>query len=187
MAAGRLSYTALCSLDGFIEDESGGFGWAQPDEEVHSFINGLERDAATMLLGRRMYETLVAWETMETEGHPAAFGEYSEIWKASEKVVYSRTLSAPQSARTRIESEFDPEAVRELKAGSERDLGIGGPNLASSAFATGLIDEVRLFLFPVVVGGGKPALPAGAQIELELREQRRFDSGVVYLAYDAAA
>lgn len=182
----KLTYTALCSLDGFIEDAGGDFSWAMPDAEVHAFVNGLERETGTMLLGRRMYETLVVWETMETAGEPAEIGEYAEIWRRCEKVVYSRTLEQPASARTRIEREFDPEAVRALKAAAGRDLSIGGPGLAAAAFAAGLVDEVGLLVAPVAVGAGKPALPAGMRLDLELLDERRFGNGVVYLGYAVA-
>lgn len=179
----KLTYTTPCSLDGFIEDAGGDFSWAMPDAEVHAFVNGLERETGTMLLGRGMYETLAVWETMETEGEPAEIGEYAEIWRGCDKVVYSRTLEEVASERTRIEREFDPEAVRALKAGAERGLSIGGPGLAAAAFTAGLVDEVGLFVFPVAVGGGKRALPPDMRLDLDLLEQRRFGSGVVYLSY----
>lgn len=181
---GRLTYTALCSLDGYIEDPDGDFMWAAPDAEIHGFINDLERDVGTMLLGRRMYETLVVWETMPTEGEPPELADYKAIWLAADKIVHSRTMTEAASARTRIEAEFDPEAVRALKASAERELSIGGPELAAAAFAADLIDEVALFVSPVIIGGGKPALPAGARIDLELIEERRFSGGVVYARYD---
>lgn len=179
----KLTYTVLCSLDGFIEDAGGDFSWAMPDAELHAFVNGLERATGTMLLGRRMYETLVVWETMETAGEPAEIGEYAAIWRRCEKVVYSRTLEAVASERTRIEREFDPEAVRAMKAAAGRGLSIGGPEIAADAFAADLIDAVQLVVFPVVLGGGKPALPRGSRLDLELRDERRFGSGVIYLSY----
>lgn len=179
----KLAYTALCSLDGFIEDARGDFSWAMPDAEVHAFVNNLERETGTMLLGRGIYETLVVWETMETDGEPDEIGEYAEIWRCCDKVVYSRTLEEVASERTRIQRAFDPEAVRALKAAAERDLSIGGPGLAAAAFAAGLIDEVGLFVFPVAVGAGKPALPADLRLDLELLAERRFGSGVIYLSY----
>ncbi|MCB0864598.1 MAG: dihydrofolate reductase [Solirubrobacterales bacterium] len=182
----RLTYTALCSLDGYIEDGGGGFGWAMPDRELHAFVNERERGTGTMLLGRRMYETLAVWETMPTEGEPAELADYKEIWLGADKVVYSRKLREPASGRTRIEAEFDPAAVRRMKEGADRDLSIGGPEIAAAAFASGLVDEIGLFFFPVVVGGGKRALPEGARLALELREERRFGSGVVYLGYTVA-
>jgi dihydrofolate reductase len=169
-----LTYSVIASLDGYVADESGKFDWAEPDEEVHAFINELERPVGTYLYGRRMYETMVAWETVDS--HP-----YAEIWRAAEKIVYSRTLESVASARTRIEREFDPEAVRRLKM--EGDVSVGGPALAAEAIRAGLVDEYHLFLVPVVVGGGKRALPDGVRLDLELLDERRFDSGVVYLGY----
>jgi len=167
-------YSAIASLDGYIEDESGKFDWAAPDDEVHAFINELERPVGTYLYGRRMYETMVAWESVDS--HP-----YAEIWRAAEKIVYSRTLESVASARTRIERDFDPEAVQRLKM--EGDVSVGGPALAAEAIRAGLVDEYHLFLVPVVVGGGKRALPGGVRLELELLDERRFDSGVAYLGY----
>lgn len=181
--AAKLTYTALCSLDGFIEDADGDFSWAMPDAELHGFVNVLERGTGTMLLGRRMYETLAVWETMETAGEPVEIGEYAEIWRGCEKVVYSRTLTEVGGERTRIEPEFDPAAVRAIKADAERDLSIGGPGIAAAAFAAGVIDELSLLLFPVVLGTGKPALPSGLHLDLELRRQRRFESGVIFAGY----
>jgi len=169
-----LTYSVIASLDGYVADESGKFDWAEPDEEVHAFINELERPVGTYLYGRRMYETMVAWETVDS--HP-----YAEIWRAAEKIVYSHTLESVASARTRIEREFDPEAVRRLKM--KGDVSVGGPALAAEAIRAGLVDEYHLFLVPVVVGGGKRALPDGVRLDLELLEERRFDSGVVYLGY----
>jgi dihydrofolate reductase len=171
---GKLTYSAIASLDGYIEDEHGKFDWAAPDDEVHAFINELERPVGTYLYGRRMYETMVAWESVDS--HP-----YAEIWRAADKVVYSRTLDAVASARTRIERHFDPEAVRRLK--EEGDISIGGPELAAEAIKAGLVDEYHLFLVPRLVGGGKRALPDGVRLELELLEAHSFDSGVVYLRY----
>jgi dihydrofolate reductase len=177
----ELIYSALASLDGYTEDEDGKFDWAAPDEEVHAFVNDLERPVGTHLYGRRMYETMVPWETM---ADPApVMRDYTEIWQAAEKVVYSATLEAVTSARTRLERSFDPEAVRELKASSERDLSVGGPTLAAEALRAGLVDQVQLFLSPIVVGGGKPALPDGVRVPLELLEERRFGNGVVFLRY----
>jgi dihydrofolate reductase len=177
----KLIYSALASLDGYTEDEDGKFDWAAPDEEVHAFVNDLERPVGTHLYGRRMYETMVPWETM-ADAAPV-MRDYTEIWQAAEKVVYSATLEAVTSARTRLERSFDPEAVRELKASSERDLSVGGPTLAAEALRVGLVDQVQLFLNPIVVGGGKPALPDGVRITLELLEERRFGNGVVFLRY----
>ncbi|KAA9153684.1 dihydrofolate reductase family protein [Amycolatopsis acidicola] len=177
----RLSYSAIASLDGYVEDEQGDFQWAAPDEEVHAFVNDLERPIGTHLLGRRMYETMVYWETEDGESEVGR--AFAEVWRAAEKIVYSRTLRSPSSARTRIEREFDPAAVRRLKESSARDLSIGGAELARAALAAGLVDECQLFLCPVTVGGGKRALPDGVRLGLELVEERRFRGGVVYLRY----
>jgi dihydrofolate reductase len=179
----KLIYSALTSLDGYVKDEDGRFEWAEPDEEVHTFVNELERSVGTHLLGRRMYEVMVAWETMVLDGEPPAIREFEELWRSADKIVYSRTLETVSSARTRIERDFDPQTVRRLKAAAGRDLSVGGPELAGHAFRAGLVDEVHLFLTPIVVGGGKPALPAGERVELELLDERRFGNGVVHLRY----
>ena len=179
----KLSYAAIASLDGYVADTDGNWDWSRPDDEVHAAVNDLSRPIGTQLLGRRMYEVLVAWETMETEGEPDVIGDYAEIWRRTDKVVYSRSLESASSARTRIEREFDPDAVRRLKEEAEADLSIAGPELAAQAFAAGLIDDVHLFLSPVIVGGGNPALPADQFVKLELVDQRRFGNGVVHLHY----
>lgn len=186
----RLIYSAIASLDGYVEDADGGFEWAAPDGEVHSFVNGLERPIGTYLYGRAMYETMAYWETAGTTGIGGDQGEltaesreYAGIWRAAEKIVYSRTLESPSITRTRIEREFEPGAVRRLKECSERDLSIGGARLAGVALAAGLVDECQLFLCPVVVGGGKRALPDGVRARLELLDERRFRGGVVFLRY----
>jgi dihydrofolate reductase len=176
-----LSYSAITSLDGYIEDEHGDFGWAAPDEEVHAFINDLEREVGTYLYGRRMYDTMVYWETLD-EAEPGVSRDFAELWRAADKIVYSRTLDAPRSERTRISREFDPEAVRALPG----DVGVGGAELAAEALRAGVVDECRVFVNPVIVGGGKPWLPAGFKQRLELLEERRFNSGVVYLRYRTA-
>ena len=183
----NLIYSALASLDGYIEDQEGKFGWAEPDEEVHAFINDLERAVGTYLLGRRMYEVMAVWETMEVAGEPPPIQDFAELWRGADKVVYSRTLEETATLRTRIESSFDPDAVRELKEREERDLAVGGPELAAEAIRAGLVDEYRLFLAPVVVGGGKRALPDDVDLKLELLDERRFRSGFVYLRYGAGA
>ena len=178
----KLIYSAIASLDGYVEDEEGKFDWARPDEEVHAFVNDLERPIGTYLYGRRMYETMVFWETAVGEAdEPAEFSDYAEIWRAAEKVVYSPTLEAVSSERTRIEREFDAEAVRQLKLASATDISIGGAELAGQAIGAGLVDECHLFLCPIVVGGGKRALSARAQ--LELLGERRFPNGAVHLHY----
>jgi dihydrofolate reductase len=184
---GKLIYTALGSVDGYFEDADGGFDWAEPDEEVHAFVNDLERPIGTYLYGRRMYETMVFWETADAEGQPAVYGDYAGIWRAAEKVVYSRTLLTPSSARTRMEREFDPEAVRQLKLTSTADLAVGGGDLAGQAIGAGLVDELHLFVSPIVIGGGKRTLADGVRAQLELLDERRFNSGVVYLRYRCRA
>ena len=183
----RLIYSAICSLDGYVEDERGKFDWAAPDEEVHAFVNELERPVGTYLYGRRMYETMVYWETVSTgDDQPAVSREYARIWQATEKLVYSRSLQAVSSARTRIEREFVPDAIRELKRSSPKDITVGGAGLAAEALAAGLVDECHLFLGPVVVGGGKRALPDKIRLRLELLDERRFASGVIHLRYRLA-
>jgi dihydrofolate reductase len=179
----KLIYSAIASLDGYTADADGNFDWAAPGDEVHAFVNDLERPIGTYLYGRRMYEMMVPWETM-TDERPV-MRDFAEIWRAADKIVYSRTLDSASSARTRIEREFDPEAVRALKASAERDLTVGGAELAGVALRAGVVDEVQLFLNPVVVGGGKRALPDGVRVGLELLDERRFGSGVVYLRYRA--
>jgi dihydrofolate reductase len=179
----KLIYSAIASLDGYIEDEDGRFDWAEPDEEVHTFVNDLERPVGTYLYGRRMYETMVAWETMPLAGQPAFMRDFAEMWQAAEKIVYSRTLEAASSARTRIERTFEPDAVRRLKAAAQRDLVVGGPDLAGRAFEAGLVDELHLFFAPIVVGGGKRLLPEGVRMPLELLDERRFAGGTLYVRY----
>jgi dihydrofolate reductase len=181
----KLIYAAITSLDGYVADEGGNFDWAVPDEEVHAFVNDLERPIGTHLYGRQMYEVLVAWESIDLGDQPAFIQDYAEIWRSSEKIVYSRTLKSPASARTRIEREFDPDAIRELKVSAEHDLAIGGPVLAAEAFNAGLVDELRLFCAPIVVGGGKQSLPDGVRLPLELLDERRFGNGTVYFRYRA--
>jgi dihydrofolate reductase len=183
----KLIYLAIASLDGYVEDERGKFDWAEPDEEVHAFVNDIERPVGTHLYGRRMYETMVYWETASTGGDQRAVGDFAEIWRAADKVVYSRTLHTVSSERTRIEREFDVAAVRLLKQRSRSDITIGGAELAGQAIAEGLVDECHLLLGPVLVGGGKRAVPAGVHAELELLDERRFRSGVVYLHYRVSA
>jgi dihydrofolate reductase len=180
----KLIYSAITSLDGYVADEDGNFAWAEPDEEVHRFVNDLERPVGTYLYGRRMYETMVFWETADTlAGQPPFARDYAEIWQGAEKVVYSRTLEAVSSARTRLERDFDPEAVGQMKEAATRDLTVGGPHLAAEALAGGLVDELHLFVVPVVVGGGTRSLPNGLRLKLELLDERRFGNGVAYLRY----
>jgi len=180
----KLIYSAITSLDGYVEDEQGRFDWAKPDDEVHTFANNLERPIGTYLYGRRMYETMVYWETVSiAAGQWAPAREYAAIWRAAEKIVYSRTLREVSSARTRIEPAFDPESVRRLKRAASRDISVGGAGLAGHALREELVDECHLFLTPVLVGGGKRALPLDMRSSLELLDERRFASGVVYLRY----
>ena len=180
----KLIYQAIASLDGYVEDEEGNFDWAAPDVEVHAFVNDLERPIGTYLYGRRMYETMVYWETVSTGTDQSAMSrDYAEIWRAAEKIVYSRNLETVSSAKTRIERDLDPDAVRRLKETTSADITIGGAEIAGRALALGLVDECHLFLGPIVVGGGKHALPDGLRAQLELLDERRFRNGVVYLRY----
>jgi dihydrofolate reductase len=180
----KLIYSAITSLDGYVADEDGNFDWSAPDEEVHGFVNDLERPVGTYLYGRRMYEVMVVWENPSTFADPSpAMQDYAEIWQAADKIVYSKTLESASSARTRVERDFDPEAVRQMKAAAGRDISVGGAELAAQAFRAGLVDECHLFLTPIVVGGGKRALPDNVRLELELLDERRFGNGVVHLHY----
>jgi dihydrofolate reductase len=183
----RLIYSVIESVDGYVADQQGNFDWAEPDEEVHTFFNELERPVGTYLYGRGMYETMVYWETVGGADQQPFVRDFSEMWRAASKVVYSRTLAAVSSERTRIERGFDGDAVRRMKAEAERDLTVGGPNLAGQALAAGLVDECHLFVAPIVVGGGKPSLPSNVRLSLELLGERRFGSGKVYLRYRCVA
>jgi dihydrofolate reductase len=181
---GRLIYFSIQSLDGYSEDAHGQFGWAEPEEELHQFVNDFTRSVGTYLYGRRMYETMTAWETDPTlAALSPVTGDYAKIWQAADKVVYSTTLDRPVTARTRIERSFDPDAVRDLKASTDRDLGIGGAELAAQALRAGLVDEIDLVLAPAVVGGGKRSIPDGVYLGLELVDERRFLSGMAFLSY----
>jgi dihydrofolate reductase len=182
--AAKLIYSAITSLDGYVADEEGNFDWAAPDEEVHSFVNDLERPVGTYLYGRRMYEVLAAWETMDTIGQPSVIQDYAEIWREADKIVYSTTLETAASARTRIERSFDPDAVLQMKSSAGRDLSVGGPDLAAQAIKAGLVDELHLFVSPILVGGGKQSLPDNVRLKLELLDERRFGNGVIHLHYD---
>jgi dihydrofolate reductase len=180
----RLIYAAIASLDGYVEDEQGNFDWAAPDEELHAYVNDLERPIGTYLYGRRMYETMVYWETAGTAAdEPAVISDFAAVWRAAEKVVFSRTLRTVTSSRTRLEPDFDPTAVRQLKESATRDITIGGAELAGRAMAAGLVDECHLFLCPIIVGGGKSALPREGCVRLELLAEHRFSSGVMHLHY----
>ena len=180
----RLIYSAITSLDGYVADQDGNFDWAAPDEELHTFVNDLERPVGTYLYGRRMYEVMVYWESAHTlDGQPPFVRDFIRIWQAADKIVYSRTLASVSSARTRIERDFEPEAVRRMKATARRDISVGGPDLAAQAIEAGLVDECHLFLTPIVVGGGKRSFPRDLHQKLELLEERRFGSGTVHLHY----
>jgi dihydrofolate reductase len=179
----KLIYSAITSLDGFVADEHGNFDWSEPDEEVHAFVNDLERPVGTYLYGRRLYEVMGAWESLDAADQPPYMRDFAQIWQAADKVVYSKTLDTASTARTRIERDFDPRAVGEMKAAADRDLTVGGAELAAQAIQAGLVDELHLFLSPIVVGGGKQSLPDRARVPLELLDERRFGNGVVYLSY----
>jgi dihydrofolate reductase len=185
---GHLIYSAIASLDGFVEDRNGHFDWSTPDEEVHTFINGMERRAGTYLYGRRMYEVMRYWETAHTlPGQPRYARDYTEIWQAADKIVFSRTLETVSTANTRLERTFDPEGIRRLKAAVEHDVTVGGADLAGQALRAGLVDEIHLLAVPVVVGGGKSWLPEGEHLDLVLLDIRRFANGVVFLSYRPSA
>lgn len=180
----KLIYTVIASLDGYIEDEQGGFQWGAPDDEVLAFVNDLERPIGTYLYGRRLYETMAVWETWGTgSDQPTAMRDFAHIWRAAEKIVYSRTLQTVSTAKTRLERELDADAIRRLKESAESDITVGGAELAGQAIAAGLVDELNLLLVPVIVGGGKPALPGKVRAQLDLMDERRFRGGVVHLHY----
>jgi dihydrofolate reductase len=179
----KLIYSAIASLDGYVADREGNFDWCAPGAEVHAAVNDVEREIGTYLYGRRMYEVMLAWETMAMDGQSAEMVDYAEIWRGADKLVFSTTLAEPESARTRVERRFDPDAVRALKQAADRDISVGGPELAGHALRAGLVDELRLFLFPVSIGGGNRALPEDFRVDLELLDERRFGSGAVELHY----
>jgi len=181
----QLIYSAIMSLDGYTADADGNFAWSAPDEEIHAFINDLERDVGTYLMGRRIYEVMSVWETMDTRNEPQVIQDYARIWQGADKVVYSTSLDTVAAPRTRLERQFAPEAVQELKSTSDRNISIGGPTLAAHALKAGLVDECQLFINPVTVGGGLRFLPDGLEAQLELLGERRFGNGVVYLRYRA--
>lgn len=183
----RLIYAFLVSLDGYVADEDGRFDWAMPDEEVFAYINDVQRPAGTYLYGRRLYETMIGWETDPVLGDQSAVTrDFADQWRAAEKIVYSTTLAQVSTGRTRIERTFSPDAVRRLKATAEHDLTVGGPELAAHAVRAGLVDEYQVFLVPTVAGGGKRFFPKGVRVTLDLLEERRFGNGTVYLRYRAA-
>ncbi len=181
----RLIYSAIASLDGYVEDTAGAFDWSRPDDEVLAFINDLERPIGTYLYGRRMYETMTNWETPSSDatGQSEPERDYARIWRAAEKIVYSRTLPAPTTVHTRLERSFDQADVRQLKQSSTSDLSIGGADLAGQALAAGLVDECQVFLGPIAIGGGKPVFPLGVRLWLELLDEHRFSGGTVCLRY----
>ncbi|MBA2439218.1 MAG: dihydrofolate reductase family protein [Thermoleophilaceae bacterium] len=180
----KLIYSAIASLDGYVADEEGKFGWAEPDEQVHAFINDLERSVGTYLYGRRMYETMVGWETdARLAARSDLMRDFAQIWQTADKIVFSKTLETASTRRTRIERDFDPETVRRMKAAAGRDLTVGGPALAAHAFRAGLVDECHLLVAPIIVGGGRQSLPDDVRLELELLAERRFDGGMVHLHY----
>jgi dihydrofolate reductase len=184
----RLIYASIASLDGYIADENGKFDWARPDEEVHSFVNDLERPIGTYLYGRRMYDVMAYWETAHTlpDQSPVTL-DFADIWRAADKVVYSTTLQKAVSAKTRIERLFDPREVRQLKESADRDVSVGGAELAAQAFRAGLVDEYHLIVAPIIVGGGTQSLPVGVRVPLELLDERRFGNGMVHLHYRVGA
>ncbi len=182
----NLVYSAVTSIDGYVADEDGKFDWAAPDDEVHAFINDHERSIGTYLYGRRLYQVMLYWESLDTVGQSEVSRDFAEIWRAADKVVFSTTLAKVASARTRLERRFDPAAVRRMKAESSSDISIGGPSLAATAIRADVVDEVHLFVTPVAVGGGTPAMPPHARWRLELVDQRRFGNGVVHLHYRSA-
>lgn len=180
----ELIYSAIASLDGYVADGRGKFDWAMPSEEVHAFVNDLERPLGTHLYGRRMYEVMKTWESDEIlEGQPAVMRDFAEIWRAAEKIVFSRTMEEVETGRTRLRHDFDPEAIRALKESAGRDIGIGGPELAGQALGAGLVDEIQLVLVPAAVGAGKPALSTRTRISLQLQDQRSFGNGSIFLRY----
>jgi dihydrofolate reductase len=179
----RLVYSAITSLDGYVVDADGSFEWAAPDEEVHAFVNEQERPVGTYLLGRRMYDVMQVWETMPTDDEPPVMADYAGLWKAADKIVYSRTLESVSTPRTTLERSFDPTAVRSLVAAADRDVSVGGPTLAAAAVRAGIVDDWHQYLHPVVVGGGTHWLPTGVRLDLELVALDRFRSGVVHLQH----
>jgi dihydrofolate reductase len=179
----KLIYSAITSLDGYVADGDGRFDWGEPDEEVHTFINNLQRSVGTYLYGRRLYEVMVAWERLNFADQPLFTQDFAQMWQAADKIVYSKTLEAVTITRTRLERDFNPEKVVQMKAAAKRDLTVGGPTLAANAFKAGLLDECHLYLAPIIVGGGKQSLPNDVRLSLELIDERRFRGGMAYLRY----
>jgi dihydrofolate reductase len=182
----KLIYSAIASLDGYVADEKGNFDWAEPDQEMHVFVNDLQRPVGTYLYGRRMYEVMVAWEGLQTSDQPDFVQDFAETWRSADKIVYSKTLASVSSASTRMERHFDPEAVGQMKARLTRDMTVSGPGLAAHAFKAGLVDECQLFIVPMIVGGGTLSLPGDIRLKLNLLDERRFKNGTIYLHYRAA-
>jgi dihydrofolate reductase len=181
---GRLVYTTNMSLDGYIEDEHGAFDWSEPQEELHNFFKSMEEQTPLTLYGRKLYETMAVWETMDFgENLPEYIQDFGRVWRKTQKIVYSRTLTSVTTGNTSLRREFNPAEVQQLKNEIGGDIGIGGAELAGSAMALGLVDEVNLFIYPVVVGGGKPAFRRGLTARLKLEESRKFDGGIVMLRY----
>jgi dihydrofolate reductase len=184
----KLIYSAITSLDGYVADEDGKFDWSVPDAEVMAFLNEIERPLGTYLYGRKMYEVMAGWETAHLrENQMPASEDFTQLWQAASKVVYSRTLEKVTTSKTRLEREFDPDAVRKMKEESDKDMSVGGSELAGHALKCGVVDEVHLYLSPILVGGGKPSLPKDLRLPLELVEQRRFGNGVIYVRYRTGA
>jgi dihydrofolate reductase len=180
----KLIYTGIMSLDGYVADSAGNFDWSEPDEEVHTFVNDLQRQVGTYLFGRRMYEVMVAWENADIfADQPPYIQDFAEIWQSADKIVYSKTMETATTARTQIKRDFDPEAVRQMKAEAPRDIAVGGSDLAAQAIKAGLVDEYHMLVTPIIVGGGKQFLPNDVRLDLELLDERRFGSGVVHLSY----
>jgi dihydrofolate reductase len=186
-AMASLIYSTIMSLDGYVADRRGNFDWAEPDEEVHTFINDLQRAVGTYLYGRQMYEVMLAWEDLRTTDQPGFIRDFAKMWGAADKIVYSSTLEAVTSRRTRIERHFEPEAVLQMKERLNRGICVGGPGLAAHAFRAGLVDECQLFIAPIIVGGGKHAFPKDIQLRLNLEKEHRFENGAVYLDYRGIA
>jgi dihydrofolate reductase len=180
---GKLIYSTIASLDGYVEDADGHIEWSAPDEEVFAFIIELERPIGSYLYGRRMYETMCYWESVSPDNQSREERDFTAIWRQADKIVFSRSLETPNSARTRIERQFDPAAIRRMKELSSLDLTVGGAELAGQAFAAELVDECHLFVVPAIVGGGKRALPDDVRAHLTLVDEHRFRGGVVHLHY----
>ena len=184
----KLIYSSVASLDGYVADENGNFDWAAPDHELHAFVNNLERPVGTYLYGRRMYEVMRFWENPDLLADESpVMRDFAAIWQAADKVVYSKTLATVSTARTRLERDLDPEAIRTLKAGAQRDITVGGPELAGQAIKAGLVDEFQLFFVPILIGGGTRSLPDDVLLKLDLLDEHRFGSGAIYLRYRAVS